>query len=99
MRLDKKPESASGTVSAMSAPANGLVGEWLLDGNANDTSGNGGNGSPVNVAWVDSTLTPGKKAAHFDGVSSYVWLPQNQNTFFYNDYSISAWAQRDPSNE
>lgn len=42
------------TMSAMSAPTIGLVAQYLLNGNADDTSGNGNNGIPTNVSWVDS---------------------------------------------
>lgn len=45
-------------------PTNGLVGEWLLNGNANDTSGNGHNGTAYNVTY-DNT------GAYFNG-SAYI---------------------------
>ena len=38
----------------MSIPTDGLVGRWDLDGDATDTSGNGNNGTPVNVTWEAS---------------------------------------------
>lgn len=37
-----------GAFKALSVPTNGLVAEYLFDGNANDTSGNGNNGVVVN---------------------------------------------------
>lgn len=46
-------KTQQGTFKALSIPTSGLVGEWLLNGNVNDTSGNGNNGTATNVTWVD----------------------------------------------
>lgn len=35
-------------------PRNGLVAEYLLDGNANDTGPNGNHGIAANMSWIDS---------------------------------------------
>jgi len=51
-------------------PTSGLVGEWLLNGNSNDTSGNGYNGVDTDVTYVQ-----GRKdnlAGSFNGTSSYI---------------------------
>ena len=49
---------------------NGLAGYWRFDGNANDASGNGRNGTPMGMP----TYTAGKfgQAIRFDGVDDYV---------------------------
>jgi hypothetical protein len=68
-------------------PTNGLVGYWPFDGNANDESGNGNNGT-VNGA----TLTADRfgnigKAYSFDGINDYIQTPVSSD----NNYSISIW--------
>lgn len=49
--LKEKPANSTGAVSAMSVPTSGLLGEWLLNGNTNDTSGNGNNGTAYSVTY------------------------------------------------
>ena len=41
------------SMTMMSAPTSGLVGKWDLNGNANDMSGYGNNGTATNVTWVN----------------------------------------------
>ncbi len=65
-------QSLSGSFQAMSVPTNGLIGEWKLNGNANDTSGVGNNGVPTNVTWVDSGRWDGKLVASFNGTGSII---------------------------
>lgn len=66
-----------------------LVGGWRFEGNANDWSGNGNNGT-VNGA----TLTTGKfgKAYSFDGVDDYVQLPNLGN---FSSFTIEGWIRGD----
>ena len=72
-------------------PTNSLVGYWPFNGNANDESGNGNNGT-VNGA----TLTTDRngvvdKAYSFDGYNDLIRI-QHQNTLnLMGDYSISVW--------
>ena len=70
-------------------PANGLVGWWPFNGNANDESGNGNNGTNNGA-----TLTTDR-----NGVANQAYMFQTNditiNNNFYNngwqDYSISFW--------
>lgn len=64
--------NTSGVMTAYSAPTNGLVGEWLLDGNVNDTSGNGYNGTAGNVSWISAHNA---QAGSFNGSSSQINFP------------------------
>ena len=71
-------------------PTNGLVGWWPFNGNANDESGNGNNGT-VNGA----TLTPDRNgkansAYSFDGLNNYIKI-QNSNSLNPGNISISGW--------
>ena len=71
-------------------PANGLVGWWPFNGNANDESGNGNNGT-VNVATLTSDrFGVVNKAYSFDGLSNEILIP-NQLLNLGVDFTISCW--------
>ena len=72
-------------------PTNGLVGWWPFNGNANDESGNGNNGT-VNGATLTSDRFGNSNAAFdFDGLSNYIECVSNSILQFSNSYSISLW--------
>ncbi len=77
-------------------PTNGLVGWWPFNGNANDESGNGNNGT-VNGA----TLTNDR----FGNSNASIQFLQNQyieiQSLYQNNisgYTISAWFKKSPTN-
>jgi hypothetical protein len=76
-------------------PSNGLVGWWPFNGNANDESGNGNNGT-VNGATLTSDRFNSLNAAyHLDGLSNNIYIA---NSFFNNGYqgfSLSIWYNLD----
>jgi hypothetical protein len=83
------------TVNAMAqnipsyVPKDGLVGYWPFNGNANDESGNGNNGT-VNGATLTSDRNGVANSAYsFDGVSNY--LSGNCSIFPDNERTISMW--------
>lgn len=57
---------------AQAQVTNGLILYYKLDGNANDSSPSGNNGTPANVVWTNSIVSPGFQAAVFNGSSSYI---------------------------
>ena len=78
-------------------PTNGLVGYWPFNGNANDESGNGNNGT-VNGA----TLTPDRNgkansAFSFDGKSNSIQV-NNSNSLNPSQISISFWIYAKKNN-
>lgn len=74
--------------------SNGLVAYYPFNANANDASGNGNNGTPVNGAH----LTTDKKgqansAFEFDGIDDYITVPNTTNlTFSPGGFTLAAWA-------
>jgi hypothetical protein len=69
-------------------PTNGLVGWWPFNGNANDESGNGNNGT-VNGATLTSDRNGIANMAYsFDGVNDKI---SSINPNLNNVYSISFW--------
>ena len=73
-----------------SIPREGLIAEYLLDGNANDTAG-GNNGSASNISWVESEVWYVKENAIFNGSSSKVVSTQSS----LSNFSISVFFKWD----
>jgi hypothetical protein len=61
-------------------PTNGLVGWWPFNGNANDESGNGNNGTVNGATLTSDRNGSANKAYSFDGVNDYISV--NSNTQF-----------------
>ncbi|MBT5910609.1 MAG: DUF2341 domain-containing protein, partial [Opitutae bacterium] len=83
-------------------PRNGLIGEWLFDGdNANDTSGNGYDGnSSANVTYSTSTPWGTGKSVNLNN-NSYITVDDgtvDQSVFDLDTLSISFWSKEWPSN-
>jgi hypothetical protein len=53
-------------------PTNGLVGWWPFNGNANDESGNGNNGTVNGATLTADRFGNANKAYSFDGVDDYI---------------------------
>ena len=80
-------------------PTNGLVGWWPFTGNASDSSGNAHDGTVFGATLISDRLGNVNSAFSFNG-SSYISVPHHVDfDFGIGDYSISAWAVRDGSNQ
>jgi hypothetical protein len=83
----------------MASPAqifitNGLVAYYPFNGNANDATGNGNDGTAINgVSYVPSPLG---SAASFNGSSQYISLPNTISN--YQDLSVTFWVNTSDSN-
>lgn len=72
-------------------PTNGLVGWWPFNGNANDESGNGNNGTVNGVTLTSDRFGHADKAYSFDGIDDWIQV-ENQELFnFNNRFTINAW--------
>lgn len=79
-------------------PINGLVGYWPFNGNANDESGNGNNGT-VNGATLTSDRNGIANSAYsFDGVNDYIEVPHSNSISIIGNITISAWVKTNGSN-
>jgi hypothetical protein len=58
-------------------PTNGLVGWWPFNGNANDESGNGNNGTNNGATLTADRFGNANKAYSFDGVNDFIDLGVN----------------------
>ena len=73
-------------------PTTGLVGWWPFNGNANDASGNGNNGTVNGATLTSDRNSVANKAYNFNGTSNFISInPSNQG--FSNGISISIWAK------
>ena len=72
-------------------PTNGLVGYWPFNGNANDESGNGNNGTVFNATATDNRFNVTGNALLFNGVDSAVELPGNTFPLNNDSYTINLW--------
>jgi hypothetical protein len=78
-------------------PTNGLVGWWPFNGNANDESGNGNNGT-VNGAILTSDRFGNANGAYsFDGVSSFI-STNYPGILGTETRSIAFWARQSQAN-
>lgn len=72
-------------------PTDSLVGWWPFNGNANDESGNGNNGTVYGATLTSDRMGTSGSAYDFDGINDEIDI---NNSFFnngWNDYSISLW--------
>jgi hypothetical protein len=73
-------------------PTSGLVGWWPFNGNANDESGNGNNGT-VNGATLTADRNGNANAAYsFDGVNDLIRIGHQNQLNLIGDFSISIWC-------
>ena len=75
-------------------PTNGLVGYWPFNGNANDESGNGNNGTNNGATLTTDRFGNTNSAYNFDGINDNIGLG---NFFNYTSFSISMWVK--PGNQ
>ncbi|MBU3680375.1 MAG: T9SS type A sorting domain-containing protein [Flavobacterium sp.] len=71
-------------------PTNGLVAYWPFNGNANDESGNGNNGTVNGATLTTDRFGNSNNAYSFDGINDYIatnFVPNNSN----QSRTISVW--------
>lgn len=74
-------------------PTNGLVGWWPFNGNANDESGNGNNGTVNGATLTSDRFLNSNNAYSFDGVDDFIQIPNINLINGQNGISVSAWCQ------
>jgi len=75
------------------ALVDGLVAHWSLDGNANDVTGNGHNGTIIGATPTSDRLGNANSAYSFDG-SDYITVADSADfTLGNNPFTIAAWQK------
>ena len=72
-------------------PSNGLVGWWPFNGNANDESVNGNNGTVNGAALTSDRFNNINTAYSFNGQSDFIQLQNSNSIDSLYDFSVSAW--------
>jgi len=73
-------------------PSNGLVGYWPFNGNANDESGNGNNGTVNGATLTTDRNGNAGKAYSFDGVDDVIIVSDNNELRLNSgDFTIALW--------
>jgi hypothetical protein len=75
-------------------PTNGLVGWWPFNGNANDESGNGNNGTVNGATLTTDRFGVVNKAYSFDGVGNNIIVADNL-LLRPSNISLSVWIKTD----
>lgn len=80
-------------------PTNGLVGWWPFNGNANDESGNGNNGTVNGAILTSDRFGIANAAYEFNGAGNNIQLGSNPFVAFDNldgsDFTVSLWYNLD----
>ena len=80
-------------------PTNGLVGWWPFNGNANDESGNGNNGTVNGATLTSDRFGNVGKAYSFNGISDFIDLRSSVLGITGNsDRTISCWINTSAQN-
>jgi hypothetical protein len=89
-----KNMTISATFSISSTiPRNGLVAEYLFNGNANDTSGYGNNGTVYGAAPLTADrFGSASKAYDFSSYTQYIRVPDSSTLKFSTGVTVSAWV-------
>ncbi len=72
-------------------PTNGLVGWWPFNGNANDESGNGNNGTVNGATLTSDRNGVANQAYSFDGINDFISM--NNAPFINGPFTISGWIK------
>lgn len=79
-------------------PTNGLAGYWPFNGNANDESGNGNDGT-VNGATLTSDRSGANNAAYyFDGTSDFIDVQHSASLICNDEITMSCWIYSNSMN-
>lgn len=69
----------------------GLVGYWPFNGNANDLSANGNNGTVSGATLTTDRFGNANSAYYFNGTSAYITVPNSTSLNPQNAISLCAW--------
>ncbi|MDH4403141.1 MAG: hypothetical protein QE264_02720, partial [Flavobacterium sp.] len=72
-------------------PSNGLVGYWSFNGNANDVSGNGNNGTNNGATLINDRFGNANSAYELSTLTDNLTVNNVQPAFNNNALSVSLW--------
>jgi len=74
-------------------PTNGLVAYYPFSGNADDSSGNGNNGTVNGASLATDRFGKANSAYFFNGTSNYIEVPNSNSLYLKNHFTLSAWIK------
>jgi hypothetical protein len=86
--------SASAQVPSY-VPTNGLVGYWPFNGNANDESGNGNNGTVNGATLTNDRNNSTNKSYNFDGINDWIEVANWNKILGNNSFTLSYWIYQE----
>jgi hypothetical protein len=84
--------SASAQVPSY-VPTNGLVGYWPFNGNANDESGNGNNGTVNGATLTNDRNGLANSTYSFDGINNYIHNPNWNSLVGSQEFTVNLWVK------
>jgi len=75
----------------------GLVAYYSFNGNANDESGNGNDGTIVGAVLASDRFGNENSAYRFDGNNDYILVPHNSILDLFDSLTIDVWTYRTSS--
>ena len=79
-------------------PTTGLVGWWPFNGNANDESGNGNNGTVNGATLTTDRNGLANKSYSFSGANNYILINNGLISNVFGSFSISLWFKTNTTN-
>jgi hypothetical protein len=79
-------------------PTNGLVGWWPFNGNANDESGNGNNGTVNGATLTTDRNGVANRAYSFAGSNNHILINNGLISNVFSSFSISLWFKTNTIN-
>jgi hypothetical protein len=83
----------AGAVAGAGVPRTGLVGEWLLNGDAKDTGGNGYNGVVVGAKAGPNRFNKSGQAMKFEGKEMVKVANRSALNFGTGSYTVAFWIK------
>ena len=80
-------------------PTNGLIGWWPFNGNANDESGNGNNGTVNGAILTADRFGNANRAYSFDGIDDFIHNNSTNSLNVTSQLTLSAWINTTTINQ
>jgi len=87
------------TATSANLFTNGLIGEWSLDGNASDQTGNNHNGIVYGATSTIDRDNNANGAYNFDGADDYIEISDHSNFDLTGNFTISVWINANSGGE
>ena len=82
-----------GQAAAQDTLTNGLMAYYPFNGNANDVSGNGNNGTVQGATLASDRFTQASSAYSFDGVNDQIEVAHSASISPTNEVTVAAWIR------